>query len=133
LKPTADPEVADWLRRAADDLRAVELLAPHGLHDLVCYHAQQASEKSLKALVVALGEAPARTHDLKVLLLALRTLGVDGAVVETDALLLTPFAVVARYPGWGQCDEATASAAIDAARRIGNFVQACFGTTSSSG
>lgn len=36
-----------------------------GIHEQVCYHAQQASEKYLKAVLNEIGAAIKSTHDLK--------------------------------------------------------------------
>ena len=58
MKPPDDAEVADWLRRAADDRRTAELVLPHGLYDIVGFHCQQEAEKRLKALLVAAGTTP---------------------------------------------------------------------------
>jgi HEPN domain-containing protein len=50
--------VSDWLALAADDLDLLErALAPPMKHRGACFHAQQAAEKSLKA-VAALRGAP---------------------------------------------------------------------------
>ena len=35
--------------------------------DIICFHAEQCAEKSLKGLILALGQVPSRTHDLTVL------------------------------------------------------------------
>ena len=44
-----------WLRYAGDDLRTAEvLLEPGSVPRISCFHAQQAAEKSLKAIFVFL-------------------------------------------------------------------------------
>jgi HEPN domain-containing protein len=54
-----------WLAKARDDLAMAEALAAGGLPGWgVCYHVQQAVEKALKALLVAGGLDPPRTHNL---------------------------------------------------------------------
>ncbi|MBP6440073.1 MAG: HEPN domain-containing protein [Caldilineaceae bacterium] len=43
---------AEWLARAADDLKAAEvLIAQPDLTNIVAFHAQQAVEKALKAAI----------------------------------------------------------------------------------
>ncbi|QXD16597.1 HEPN domain-containing protein [Rhodocaloribacter litoris] len=60
---------ADWLRRARSDLTLARLSPPDGvLREDLCFHAQQAAEKALKALWVALEQPVPRTHNLKTLL-----------------------------------------------------------------
>ena len=70
MRPPDDPELASWLDKAGEDLLAVDVLLPHAarLHAVVCFHCQQAAEKLLKAVHVALGLRPPRTHDLTLLL-----------------------------------------------------------------
>ena len=60
---------AQWVRKAESDFAVAETLArgkePH--HDEVCFHAQQCSEKYLKALLEELGLSVPRTHVFRVL------------------------------------------------------------------
>lgn len=88
-KAEADFAIARQSRRSKKPL----------LHDGVCFHCQQCSEKYLKGLLEELGLAVPRTHnldELRRLLLphhpVLRSLG-------RGAVFLTNFAVAARYPG----------------------------------
>lgn len=90
----------DWKGKADGDLRSARALLdldpPET--DAVAFHCQQASEKYLKALLVAVGIEPPRTHDLGVLL--------ELASERYPAILdlqeacdyLSPFAVQTRYP-----------------------------------
>jgi HEPN domain-containing protein len=55
----------EWLDRAGDDLSAAELLLTRPeLTNMVAFHAQQAVEKTLKAVLEELNIAPIRTHSL---------------------------------------------------------------------
>jgi HEPN domain-containing protein len=63
-------EVADlFLRKAASDLAAARALAadPDQLDDVVGFHAQQAVEKSLKAVIALRGLEIPLTHDVALL------------------------------------------------------------------
>jgi HEPN domain-containing protein len=66
--------------------------------DTVCFHAQQAAEKALKAFLVARGETPPRSHDL-VFLLA-RCEPYDGSLetLADGCEQLTYFGIHVRYP-----------------------------------
>jgi len=67
----ADPSLVDMLIAAAEqDLRACEaLVMVPGIGDpMVGFHAQQAVEKSLKAVLARAGVAFRRTHDIAELL-----------------------------------------------------------------
>ena len=98
-KPLPDPgSPADWLRHARSDLVLAQIEQPEGvLSEALCFHAQQAAEKALKAVLVHLGRDVPHTHDIEALndLLA-EVLEVPEAVVEADRL--TTYAVLTRYP-----------------------------------
>jgi len=90
---------ARWLAYAESDLavaRGVD--RPGVLAETLCFHAQQAAEKAIKAVLVAGGAEPPRTHDLEMLLAAVPgdvPMGFDRLSVAA----LTAFAVASRYPG----------------------------------
>lgn len=72
-----------WLRKARSDMAAVEVLIGAGSFDAACFHAQQAAEKSLKALLIHFGIAFPFTHNLSKLV----ELAAGGRVaprVDTD-------------------------------------------------
>ena len=55
-----------WLAKTdSDRLAAQRLLEADGPFDAVCFHAQQACEKALKALLAAAGTETPRTHNLE--------------------------------------------------------------------
>ena len=57
-----------WLLLADEDLAVARLALDRGIYRQTCFHAQQAAEKALKALLLArTGEYP-RTHSLEDLL-----------------------------------------------------------------
>jgi HEPN domain-containing protein len=67
------------------------------LHETLCFHAQQAAEKAIKAALVFLGVAFPKTHNLGTLLgLLPPTVAVP---LEVAACVdLTAYAVLMRYP-----------------------------------
>jgi HEPN domain-containing protein len=69
------------------------------LHDVVCFHCQQAAEKYLKALMVELGIAVPRTHNLVALLPLLAPHHPKLRRFRRGLDFLTRFAVETRYPG----------------------------------
>lgn len=90
-----------WLAKARSDLVAAErLIAAGGPYDAVCFHAQQAAEKALKALL-AFAQAPIlHTHNLEDLQAAcaqLTSVSVPARLSAWELSELTPFAVEARY------------------------------------
>ena len=69
MKPT-ESNWRSWVAKAENDLLCIRnnLSAEHVPWDVVCYHAQQAAEKMLKAFLASRGRAPRKTHDLIALL-----------------------------------------------------------------
>ncbi len=88
-----------WLRFAESDLALAEATGDERvLYENLCFHAQQAVEKSIKAVLVLSGVAFPKTHSLELLLDLL-----PSNVERTEALLesraLSGYATVLRYPG----------------------------------
>ncbi len=95
-----DAGVAAWLEKADSDLLCIEnnVAASRVPWDAVVFHAQQAGEKVLKALLVAAGVTVPRTHDLVALLSQARSAGFDIAVARPDVEVLSRFGAAVRYP-----------------------------------
>jgi HEPN domain-containing protein len=90
---------ADWLRYARSDLELARINRPDEvLFEELCFHAQQAAEKALKAVLIAEGISPPKTHNIRMLLDILSQVIVAPQEVE-DAAGLTDYAVTSRYPG----------------------------------
>jgi HEPN domain-containing protein len=97
-----NPLTREWLAKAEEDFRLVlSLLRRKKIPaNTVCFHAQQAAEKHLKAVLQERGIRFARTHDLVALL---GLLGADAGslpLLLNDLQRLSDFAVVVRYPGF---------------------------------
>jgi len=92
-------EVQGWITKAENDLKNVALVLPaeDAPFDTVCFHAQQAAEKYLKALLTFRGIPFGRTHDLPELVLLLPPDSAMPAAVG-DLSELTDAAVACRYP-----------------------------------
>ena len=59
------PTTLEWLARATEDLAAAQvLLSRPDLTNVVAFHAQQAAEKALKAVIEELDLGFVRTHSL---------------------------------------------------------------------
>lgn len=90
-----------WLAKAASDLTAARsLVAADASYDAACFHAQQAAERALKA-ILAFADAPIpRTHNLEDLYaacLGLASRFQTDSLASLDVSELTPFAVELRY------------------------------------
>lgn len=90
----------DWMSRAKGDLAIAKGPLPEGafLEDL-CFHAQQAAEKALKALYVYHSFVFRYTHDLDELLTGLKRHGIGIPPAVEESMVLTSYAWDARYPG----------------------------------
>lgn len=88
----------ELLRKADNDLIAAKaILATGEALDTVCFHAQQAVEKSIKA-VLALHDIPyPRRHDLAELMALVKPVAAELLPFEHDITSMTPFAVDIRY------------------------------------
>lgn len=117
-------EGARWLQYAREDLatatalRQEEAFVPRQ----VCWLAQQAAEKALKAALVHLQLEFPRTHDLDLLL----NLMPDDWTLHDQSIDLTrlsEWAVEARYPGdWPEATVEDAEVAIRTAESVVSFV-----------
>ena len=97
---------ADWLRHAYSDLALASTIPlPQILLEQLCFHAQQAAEKALKAILIAYGIPVPRTHNLRTLF---DLLPVDVPVSPDiqEAAGLSDYAVASRYPGVSESVEA---------------------------
>jgi len=89
----------DWLSHARSDLALAKISPPEGVMlEGLCFHAQQATEKALKALLISYHIELPRTHNIGTLLdLLPETLSIPSQVEEAAGL--TDYAVITRYPG----------------------------------
>lgn len=97
---TPQLEEAERLFRLArrDQLAFEALLNTSGVDlALACFHAQQAAEKVLKAIMCLQGLEYRRTHDLEELAAKLTVAGFPPPVSEAQFSRLTPYAVEFRY------------------------------------
>lgn len=91
---------AEWLRRAKSNLvRAKEDIRLSGVaKEDLCFDAQQAAEKAMKAVLICLGIRFPYIHDLGALLALIEEHGETIPVHIKEAARLTRFAVETRYP-----------------------------------
>ena len=104
----------DWLRRARSDLAlACAPLPQDALYNELCFHAQQAVEKSIKAVLVHCGVEFRKVHYIDYLI-GLLPAGVSLPPEAVEVVGLTSYAVMSRYPG--DYEEVTEEAYQEAAR-----------------
>lgn len=93
--------VRQWLAKAGADLRASRHLlgGAASLSYAAAFHAQQAAEKFLKAVLVWHQIEFPKTHEMGRLVDLVRMADATLADLVADAAALTPYGVEMRYPG----------------------------------
>ena len=89
----------EWLRHARSDLELCRInRPPEVLFETLCFHAQQAAEKAIKAVLIAKNIPFPKTHNIRTLL---DLIPIDVSISEKveNAAGLTDYAVLSRYPG----------------------------------
>ena len=116
--PPDDPE--EWLRYAESDLIvASQSAGPGVLPATLCFHAQQAAEKCLKAVLIKHGAAFPYTHSVSALIDLVVGAGIAWPAGLDDAATLTDYAVAARYPSAHEAvDEEERVRAVTLARKV---------------
>lgn len=120
-----------WLRRARSNLARARLLAgqPEVTYEDLCFDAQQAAEKALKAVLVLHRVAFPKTHALAELLTLVARVGVEVPAHVREATLLTPYAVEARYPGlWEEVTPEDHQEALRVAQHVVEWAEELTGT-----
>ena len=115
--------VDGWLRMADDDLQTVRaLLDNQSSYKAACFHAQQAAEKYLKALLTHIHDSAPRTHDLEELSAVCAEYAAKLAqtwdIDQSEVAVLTSYAVETRYQMDFWPDERVAQAALGTAEKV---------------
>ncbi|PYY14310.1 MAG: hypothetical protein DMG61_10390 [Acidobacteria bacterium] len=118
-----EQDVREWLLRAQSDLLNIDnnLNSPTIPWDTIVFHAQQACEKLLKAIVVQKGNVPPRTHDLGLLLNMCPEIAARDASLsqQMDKLMLL---FGSRYPDTKWPSEVEARDTVAIARRLAGII-----------
>ncbi len=96
--PPDDPR--EWINRAKSNLARAGLVVPGVYLENLCFDAQQAAEKAIKAIFVHRRETFPYVHDLDRLLGLLQRQGLRIPRYVREAKELTRFASRPRYPEW---------------------------------
>jgi HEPN domain-containing protein len=89
----------DWLLHANSDLELARTgKSPRVLFETLCFHAHQAVEKAIKALLVAHKVPIIKSHNIGALIKLLPD-DIHRIPELKEAMSLTDYAVLSRYPG----------------------------------
>ena len=119
-EPEHRVESRRWLRFAEEDLQAAETLMHVSgvLPRHVCWLAQQATEKALKAILIFEQLDYPRRHDLDRLFLLIPG-NWSVRSVQADLARLTEWSMEARYPGdWPDASDDDARQAVNTAHTV---------------
>jgi HEPN domain-containing protein len=87
-----------WVCKACSDLAAARrILSGEGPYDTACFHSQQATEKTFKALLAYRGQPIPRTHDLEELARLCQQLEPIPELRLQELAEATDYAVQIRY------------------------------------
>ncbi|MCL1837434.1 MAG: HEPN domain-containing protein [Treponema sp.] len=90
----------EWINRAKSSLDLAKTkIINNIIYEDLCYQAQQAVEKALKGFLIFFEVEPEFTHNIEVLIKALKQY-TDIPDYVKEAGKLTAYAVLTRYPGW---------------------------------
>ena len=103
-----------WMKYAKMDYDvALHDTALHPLPiEIICYHCQQAGEKAFKAILAYHDSEIQKTHDLSILLNLCKSLEPDLSDLTKQAVELSDFAVVTRYPSSIELEETDMESAL---------------------
>lgn len=92
--------IQQWIAKAEVDLGVAQHLLAEGIYfDALGFHAQQAAEKYLKALLCAMQVEFPKTHDLEDLLDLIGTKKPELTATLEEIVTLNDYGVDIRYPG----------------------------------
>lgn len=109
----------ELMEKAEEELQAAEALVDRHIASwIVGFHCQQIAEKVLKAVLVASGHAPKKTHDLVSIMDQVRDSGIAVPSWFSQIEDLNPFAVQLRYESLEATADFDAGQARDLARKV---------------
>jgi HEPN domain-containing protein len=98
-KPVRKGSPHDWLLHANSDLELARTgKSPRILFETLCFHAHQAVEKAIKAVLVAHKVPIIKFHNIGALIKLLPE-DIERLPELKEAMSLTDYAVLSRYPG----------------------------------
>jgi HEPN domain-containing protein len=121
--PPDKPQIL--LRKARqDELILEKLLADQDIDDdMLGFHAQQAAEKMLKAVLASRNVEYPKTHNLRILIELLASNGIPVPEAIFEVTRLTPFGTTFRYDHFPPSTQGERARWLDSIRRLRAFVE----------
>lgn len=124
-----EKQIKYWLNFAREDLKAAMISLDANLPNIVCFHSQQAVEKTLKAFYLFYFDSVPKTHDLEAIANKLKKKEQEVLQFEEKIRYLNKFYVPTRYPDAlpgslpeGLPDRDDARQSLDFAKEIAFFI-----------
>jgi HEPN domain-containing protein len=117
-----------WFAKAEEDLQVLGVLESFlpAYASVICFHAQQAIEKCMKAFLIRHRQEVPKTHELIELAKRVEAIAPDLAASLSPCFMLSKYAVTGRYPEELDSpvpDAIEAAEAIRLARMVAHLVQ----------
>lgn len=120
----------NWLKFVKDDVRSAEVLLEEEIFNMVCFHSQQAAEKSLKAFLRSHTKKVPHIHVLEELCNMCLKRDPSFAQISDNCVALDIFYQPTRYPDAplgslpeGMPTKEQAEAALEKAKNVFEFVK----------
>jgi len=125
MKKNKEDIVNSWVKKADRDLevakRELELTDP--LTDIIYFHAQQATEKYMKAYLIWLDIEFQKTHDVEDLVVVASKKDPPILKLKDSGAELSAFAVEARYPEFEEPSLIDTKNAVEVAKKFKKFIK----------
>jgi len=124
-----NPLTLEWVSKAEGDLltaRREYRARNNPNYDAVCFHAQQGTEKYLKAVLQENGLPIPRLHSLADLLALIGKIDPSYLPIQSHLIVMEGYAVQFRYPGLS-ADKTEAKEALQAGDHVRSFIRAKMG------
>lgn len=117
--------VNSWIKKADRDLEVAkrELKLTDPLTDIICFHAQQAAEKYMKAFLIWLDIEFQKTHDVEDLVVVASKKDPSILELKDSGAELSAFAVEARYPEFDEPSLIDTKNAVGIAKKFKKFIK----------
>ena len=125
------PKTHEWIEKAEGDwamMMRESQVKDDPNYDAICFHAQQCTEKYLKARLFDADVSFRKTHNLLNLLNDILTIEPNRTNLEEGLTELTVFAVAYRYPGFYATEQQSVKS-VQNCRLIRDLVRQVFGLT----